>query len=170
MTATLLDLPAVRTSLWVSSYGKETQAGGQASVPVSGTMSTDLAYIVRIFLPTPCVIARFYWANGATASTNTVQVGIYNDDLSAFLRGTATTASGASALQFDNVTDTMIPSGRYWMALVVNGTTTTLQRANSATLRFGSIYNMAAARPLPTTLVPAASAGVHPMFGFTQIA
>jgi len=160
----------IRTGLWVSTLGKESQTAGQASVPVSGTMTTDQAYIVRIVVPTPTIVKRLYWANGATASTNTVQVGIYNDDLSSFLLGTATTSSGASALQFDNVTDTAIRAGRYWLAIVLNGTTATLQRANNTTLRIGSLYIMAAARPLPATLVPATGAGILPLFGFTSIA
>jgi hypothetical protein len=160
----------IRTSTWVSTIGKESQTAGQASVPVSGTMTTDQAYIVRIIVPTATVVRRFYWANGATASTNTVQVGIYNDDLSTFLLGTATTSSGATALQFDNVTDTAIGAGRYWMAIVLNGTTATLQRANNATLRIGDLYIMAAARPLPATLVPATGAGILPLFGFTSVA
>lgn len=164
----------IRTSTWVSSVGKETMANGQFSAPVSATLTTDLAYIVRFFLPTPTVVRRFFWSNGATASTNTVQVGIYNDDLTSFLLGTATTASGASALQFDNVTDTSIAAGRYWMAVVVNGTTTTLMRVSAVTNHGGALYSMAAARPLPATLVPAqvaSTAGVVlPLFGFTSIA
>lgn len=162
-----------RTSLWVTSLGKESQGAGQSSVPVSGTLTTDQAHIVRIRLPTDTVVRRLFWANGATANTNTIQVGIYNDDLSTFLLGTATTSSGASALQFDNVTDTPIAAGRYWLALVCNGTTATVMRTSSATLRLGgSLYQMGSARPLPATLVPAAwsGTGVHVLFGFTSIA
>jgi hypothetical protein len=165
----------IRTSLFVSSFSKETLNKGTISSPVSGTLTTDLAYIVRFVLPTPTVIRRYFWSNGATAATNTVQVGIYNDDLSTFLLGTATVASGTSALQFDNVTDTNIAAGRYWMACVVNGTTTTLMRQSTLTNHGSAIYSMAAARPLPATLVPAVAAAANtavvlPLFGFTSIA
>lgn len=164
----------IRTSLFVCSGGKETLGTANNSTPASATGTTDTAWIIRIQLPTPTVVRRFFWANGATASTNTVQVGIYNDDLSSFLLGTATTASGASALQFDNVTDTAISAGRYWMALVANGTTTTLIRNVAAFAHGAGLYQMASARPLPATLVPAqaaANSGVYwPLFGFTSIA
>jgi hypothetical protein len=98
----------VRTSSWVSSFGKHSIANGANSAPVSGALTTDAASIIRIVLPTATVVRRFFWSNGATAATNTVQVGLYNDDLTSFLLGTATVASGTSALQFDNVTDTAI--------------------------------------------------------------
>lgn len=164
----------IRTSLFVCAGGKESAPSGLATSPVSGTMTTDQAVICRIVLPTPTVIKRFYWANGATASTNTVQVGIYYDDLTSLLLGTATTSSGANALQFDNVTDTAIAAGRYWMAIVLNGTTATLFRTATLTARGGAIYTMAAARPLPATLVPAVPAVTTaislPLFGFTSIA
>lgn len=164
----------IRTSLWVSSFGKETMTPGSNTAPASATLTTDLAYIVRIVLPTATVIRRFYWANGATAATNTVQIGVYNDNLTSFLLGTATTASGISALQFDNVTDTPISAGRYWMAMVVNGTTTTIMRVTAASNHGSAIYSMASGRPLPSTLVPAqqatSAAVVVPLFGFTSIA
>jgi hypothetical protein len=161
----------IRTSLFVSSHGKETLGPGVVSTPVSATLTTDLGYIVRIVLPTSTVVRRLFWANGATASTNTVQVGIYNDDLTTFLLGTATLSAGANALQFDNVTDTAISAGRYWMAVVLNGATATLFRTSNTT-NHGGIYQMSAARPLPATLVPAAagSAAVMPIFGFTSVA
>jgi hypothetical protein len=155
--------------------GKETLSQGNQNAPASGTLTTDLAYIRRFYLPTPTIIRRFFWSNGATASTNTVQVGIYYDNLTSLLLGTATVASGTSALQFDNVTDTNIAAGRYWMALVVNGTTTTVMRQSNVLAHGAPTYSMSAARPLPATLVPAiaaaaGSAVVIPLFGFTSIA
>jgi hypothetical protein len=164
----------IRSSSWVSSLGKETIAPPQSGVLSSGTLVTDQAFIRRFFLPTPTIIRRFWWSNGATAATNTVQVGIYYDNLTSLLLGTATVASGTSALQFDNVTDTNISAGRYWMALVVNGTTTTLMRGSNLGYHGAAAYIMAAARPLPATLVPAAvaaSSGTNiPLFGFTSVA
>jgi hypothetical protein len=164
----------VRTSTWVSSQGKHTLGSGGHVSPASAAFTTDMANIVRFVLPTATVIRRFYWSNGATAATNTVQVGIYNDDLTSFLLGTATVASGTNALQFDNVTDTAIGAGRYWMALVVNGASATIMRCSALGYHGSGFYTMAAARPLPATLVPAAvavatSPGI-PLFGFTSIA
>jgi hypothetical protein len=162
----------IRTGLFVSTMGKETMCNGMGAAPASSAMVTDQAYIVRVVLPTPTIIRRFFWANGATASTDNVQVGIYNNDLTSFLRGTATLSATASVLQFDNVTDTYISAGRYWLAIVLTGTTATLQRHSNVATHGSGLYLMAAARPLPATLVPAASSGtgVLPLFGFTSIA
>jgi hypothetical protein len=164
----------LRTGTWVSSMSKETISSGQAGTPSSGALTTDLAHIVRIVIPTDTVIRRFYWANGSTAATNTVQVGLYRDDLTSFLLGTATVASGTNQLQFDNVTDTAMPAGRYWMAIVTNGASATIMRLTALHNHGSAWYSMAAARPLPATLVPAQAAitanVVSPMFGFTSIA
>jgi hypothetical protein len=160
----------IRTSLFVSSHGKETLGPGSSPPPVSATLTTDLGYIVRIVLPTSTVVRRFFWANGATASTNTVQVGIYNDDLTTFLLGTATLSAGANALQFDNVTDTPISAGRYWMAVVLNGTTATLFRASNTT-NHGGIYRWQRPAHCPRRWSPRlGSAAVMPLFGFTSVA
>jgi hypothetical protein len=138
------------------------------------------AYYYPLVLPMACTIYRFFWLNGATASTDNIQVGIYNDNDSgsdgpgtAFLRGTSTTATGANICQFDNVTDTPIYPGRYWLAIWGGGTTTTLFRANpSATLnRMTNGYLQSGiAGGLPATATPAQNTTPYwPVFGFTTI-
>lgn len=143
--------------------------------------ATNRAYYYPIVLSSACTIYRFFWLNGATASTNNIQVGVYNDNDAgtdgpgtAFLRGTSTLASGASVCQFDNVTDTPIYPGRYWLAVWGSGTTTTLfRRAPSATLNrhISGYLESSLASGLPATATPAQNTTPYiPIFGFTTIA
>jgi hypothetical protein len=143
--------------------------------------ATNRAYYFPVIIPQPCTMYRFFWLNGATASTNNLQVGIYNDNDAgtdgpgtAILRGTSTLASGANVCQFDNITDTPLDKGRYWLALWGSGTTTTVFRnAPSATfVRYiGGYLESSLASGLPATATPAQVATPFvPIFGFTTIA
>lgn len=143
--------------------------------------AVNRAYYYPIVLSSACTIYRFFWLNGATASTNNIQVGIYNDNDAgtdgpgtSFLLGTSTAATGANICQFDNVTDTPIYPGRYWLAIWGSGTTTTLfRRAPSATLNrhINGYLESSLTTGLPATATPAANATPYiPIFGFTTIA
>ena len=149
------------------------QGSRALAVPASGTYpAADRALYLPIDIPKPTVVYRFFWLNGATASTNNIQVGIYNADFTSFLLGTSTLASGADVCQFDNVTDTPIPAGHYWLAIWCNGTTTTLFR--TAVTRYARPNMMdedSLTGGLPSTATPtAAGASFIPVFGFTTIA
>ncbi len=171
---------------FVTPLGPHGLVGGAAAVrlvalPASATFpAASRAYYYPIVIPSPCTIYRFFWLNGATASTNNIQVGIYNDNDAgtdgpgtAILRGTSTTASGANVCQFDNVTDTALDKGRYWLAIWGSGTTTTLFRMAPSTV-FGRTYNgylqSSIAGGLPTTATPAQNTTPYlPVFGFTTV-
>lgn len=152
-----------------------------AGVPASATYpAAQRAHYFPIVIPSACTIYRFFWLNGATASTDNIQVGVYNDNDAgtdgpgtAFLRGTSTLASGINACQFDNVTDTPIYPGRYWMAIWGGGTTTTLFRvAPVASLgrQVNGYLESSLASGLPTTATPAQQTTPYvPVFGFTTI-
>jgi hypothetical protein len=151
------------------------------SGPASATWpAASRAYYYPIVLPAPCTIYRFFWLNGATVGTNNFQVGIYNDNDAgtdgpgtAILRGTSTLSAGANICQFDNVTDTAIDKGRYWLALWGSGTTATIfrisgtasvDRARSGYLESGI------AGGLPATATPAQNTTPYvPVFGFTTV-
>ena len=153
-----------------------------ASSAVSATYpAVQRAHYFAIVIRASCTIYRFFWLNGATASTNNIQVGIYNDNDAgtdgpgtAVLRGTSTLATGANICQFDNVADTPIYPGRYWLAIWGSGTTTTLFRfapsAVNARAKSGYLES-GLAGGLPTTATPAQQTAPYiPVFGFTTIA
>lgn len=177
-------IPQFGVSAFVSTYSNEGQSVWNAhnlSVPASATYpAINRAHYFPIVVPSACTIFRFFWLNGATASTNNIQVGVYNDNDAgtdgpgtSFLLGTSTLASGANVCQFDNVTDTPIYPGRYWLAIWGSGTTTTLFRAApSASLSRGDsgYVESSLASGLPATATPAQQTTPYiPVFGFTTI-
>jgi hypothetical protein len=146
-----------------------------AAAPASATyVAVNRAFYYRIIIPAAVTIYKFFWLNGATASTNNFQVGLYYDDGTnqpggAVVRGTSTTASGANICQYDNITDTTIGAGIYWLAIWGSGTTATLfRRSGSATAVAGCYLESSLASGLPATATPASAAGVgaiHYVFG-----
>jgi hypothetical protein len=138
------------------------------------------AYYFAIKISQPCIAYRFFWLNGATVGTDNFQVGIYNDNDAgtdgpgtAIVRGTSTLSAGANICQFDNITDTVLPQGRLWVAIWGSGTTATLFRhaPTAATIRSTSGYlESSLASGLPTTATPAQNTAPYiPIFGFTTI-
>lgn len=124
----------------------------------------------------PFLVRKVFWFNGTTATTDSVDVGVYKlDDPSSTSRvvsGGGTLASGASGTQEVNVTDTLLPPGRYYCAYTQNGTTATpiLSTAAVVTLRVaGCIQQTASGYPLPSTLsVAAVSSANIPLFGIAS--
>jgi hypothetical protein len=127
------------------------------------------AYYYSIFIPAACTIYKLFWLNGATASTNNVQMGLYYDDGTnkpgaAVVRGTSTLAAGANICQYDNITDTTIGAGRYWIAIWCSGTTTTqFRRLISGGYPSYAYLESSIAGGLPTTATPATATSNPPV-------
>lgn len=169
---------------FLSTYGPEGLLYTKAlsfGAPGSATYpAANRAYYLPIVVPSACTIYRFFWANGATASTNNIQIGIYNDNDAgtdgpgtSILLGTSTLASGANICQFDNVADTALPRGRYWLAIWCNGTTTTILRTAPSTIHgrmFNGYLESSLTGGLPATATPAQNTTPYlPLFGFTTV-
>lgn len=173
--------PREFVSPFVSPYSKEGGIGRAPvgpSAPSSGTFpSANRALYFPIIVPVQTTLSRFFWLNGATASTNNVQMGLYLDDGTAgapgssFLLGTSTLAAGASVCQFDNVTDTIVPPGRYWLALWCNGTTTTFLRNTGLGMRSTVMFDEdSLTGGLPATATPTQLGNVYfAVCGFTTV-
>lgn len=144
------------------------------AAPASTAWPTaNKAMYFPIIVPVACVARRLFWCNGATVGTNNLQAGIYREDFSALVLGTSTLSAGASACQFDNITDTSLSPGRYFLALWCNGTTATVLRGG-ATVAFrpaGYWEETSLTGGLPSTMTPVAvsstTSGYVPVFGFT---
>lgn len=175
------------TSLWVSVLG--TEGMGNVNRAITATQATSQVYPAAnrahyfpIVIPSACTVYRFFWVNGATVGTNNFQVGIYNDNDSgtdgpgtSVLLGSSILSAGAQSAQFDNVADTPLYPGRYWLAIWGSGTTDTLRAVNPAKAFAGSVagyIESALAGGLPATATPAqqTNAVYMPQFGFTTIA
>jgi hypothetical protein len=143
---------------------------GNLSAVASATyIAAQRALYFPFSIPRTITVYRYFWANGTTASTNNFQVGVYDRNGNAINRGTSTLATGASQLQFDNVTDFSLPEGSYYMAIWGSGTTAHLTRGATAvryTRLMGCFQESSLASGLQATATFATMASAYvPLFG-----
>jgi len=127
--------------------------------------SASRAVYMPIFIPTPTILTRVWWANGATTSGGaTIEVGLYRDagykPGAKIVSGSATQGT-ASQVQFVDVTDTFLLPGLYWIAVTSSSATnTTMFRGTPADASLDAVLRMqeASASPLPATATPVESA------------
>lgn len=120
---------------------------------------------------------RMYTMNGTTAS-DSIDVGIYNEELVRLVSKGLTLQAGTSTLQlFSFAAAVTLGSGRYYMALCMNGTTGTIHRSNNIPaqdLRGFGIFQQdlsgeAVPGTLPATATPAAPGSAWmPNFGVVR--
>lgn len=170
-----------KSSVFITPFSAESlyYRQGSGAAPASAAyISTQTALYFPFSLPEKTLISRFFWVNGTTASTNYLQVGVYNASGNSIALGTGgspnygTLAAGASQPQFDDVTDFWLSADKmYYMAIWCGGTTTHLVR-NTPTARFGrsaGLYQQTSLTTgLPTTATFAVSTLSYiPIFGLT---
>lgn len=163
-----------RNSLMVSVLSPESILGGQNAAPASAAWpAAQRAFYIPIRLNYPATVYRLWWLNGTTASTDDFQVGVYAPDGTdggpgtRVINGTATLAAGASVCQYDNITDTALNAGVWWIAMWGEGTTPHTNRYTSGKLT-GYYMQSSLATGLPTSATPVSpgSAAVYiPVFG-----
>lgn len=149
------------------SLGDYPHAGATASVAY---ITVNKAFYYPFRIRYPAVARKFWWFNGTTVGTDSVQVGIYANSYRSVVLGTATVTSGASVIQTDDIADTLLEPGAYFLAITCNGTTTHLFRASGGNGMFGrqsGVLAQTSAYPLPATMAPTADAGATyaPIFG-----
>jgi hypothetical protein len=165
------------TSLFVSPISFEGLGMEMRHIQTAGTSSTawgsaTLALYVPVICPGPFTVAKFWWYNGATVNASySIEAGLYDASGNKLL-GTASTAQGTlSTLQEADVTDTLFPAGRYYIALACNNATATFGSFTASSDDACIISGLAqeASATLPTTATFAAFAQTFvPLFGFTQ--
>lgn len=140
--------------------------GGAAPASAAWPGAND-ALFVPMYLAQPTLIKRLFVVNGGTASGN-LDMGIYTPDGARVISKGSTAQSGTSALQFLDITDTMLGPGAYYLALAMDGTTGTTFRFNLSTIRCQQlgIARVASAFALPASVTLATvAAGYIPMIG-----
>jgi hypothetical protein len=166
------DLQLITPWSW-ESIGAELLGGytGGQQIVSSTYPSANLAIAVPFQTARALQIRKMFWANGTTAGTNSVDVGVYSLNGSRLVSGGGTLSVGANALQEVDVTDTMLQPGSYYMAYAQNGVVMTpimQSLASAANVRACGIVQMATAYVLPTTLTFAAATTVLiPFFGLS---
>ncbi len=123
------------------------------------------AFYHVVNIETPGIVYRFFWLNGATAATDNVQIGLYlpngtdGGPGTALKLGTSTLASGINVCQYDDIADTAVAAGIYWIGQWVGGTTTTLFKVAPAVRMAGSYMESSLVSGLPATATPIQSVG-----------
>ena len=174
MSVHVLPACARPSSVFISPLSAEGYGASLRAVVTTAAASAAYPAVQRaLFFPfktyRPETVYRFFWVNGTTASTDNIQVGIYDNAGNSLKLGTSTLASGVSQCQFDNIADYVLPAGSYLLAIWGGGTTTHLIRY-APTSRFGrvmgSFQQSSLASGLPTTATLALnSSGYVPIFG-----
>lgn len=133
--------------------------------------TANLAFFIPFRIAYPYLAQKMFWNNGATVGTNTIQVGIYDDQGNQLVISTATTTSGANVLQSVSITPTLLQRGLYYMAMVMNGATDIVWRTIPPIplARAWGVYTQVSAAPLPSPATFAGSATAYiPFLGLTS--
>lgn len=155
-------MPPIFLSSMSSMSGGRIARGVNEQSPASAAWSTTNRIVyVPFVLNRAVTVYQLFWLNGATVGTDNLQAGVYDGSFNRLIAGTSTLSAGASACQFDNITDTVLGPGRYYMALWANGTTATVWRSNNYATN-GYIYYETNASGLPTTGTPANPSTANP--------
>jgi hypothetical protein len=123
-----------------------------------------VVYPITVHRPTTFVKA---WHMGNSASGN-YRVGLYDSGLNLLVSSAA--IANSAALHEDNITDTDVMPGRYFVATACDNATTGSFVVSAGALRWRILgcFLMASAYPLPSTLTPAAYTPTWvPMAGFS---
>ena len=138
------------------------------TAPTSGSIGVANRMIYcPVFINRAVTVYRHFWLNGATASTNNVNVAVYDVNFNRVAIGSSTLSSGANVCQFDNVADYVLGAGQYYLTLWCNGTTATFFRSSGAPNGAGHYYETNASGPQATgtPAAPGTQAFQLPVFG-----
>jgi len=139
------------------------------AAPSSGVWSaTNRAFYIPFWLERGVIVYRLWWLNGTVVGTDNRQAGIYRDDSTSVVLGTSTLVAGANVVQFDDIADTALGPGKYFMALWGNGITATVFRVvtANATRNAGYFMESSLTGGLPATATMAQlSVEFLPVFG-----
>lgn len=123
----LKGIPAIQTGS-IEAVGLQ-MVLAQAAAPTSGVWpAANDAIFVPFILPQPTLVQRLFTTNGTVASGN-IDIGLYTVDGARIVSSGSTVMVGASALQFFDIADIVLGSGKYYMALALDNTTASIRRS-----------------------------------------
>lgn len=169
-TFTLPARPSI-TPFHDESLGVPIAAIASSSPASAAWVTAQTGLYVPFVIAEPVLCKKLFWYNGATASGN-VCVAVYTDDGKRLVTTGSTAQATINVIQEVDVTDTLIPAGRNWMALAGGATTLTFFSIapTLAMLRALGCYTQATlgtspALPDPAVWVSPATAEKIPIFG-----
>ena len=156
-------------SLDLDAIGNEfrTVHGNANSVSAAWPTANKALYI-QFSVNERAIATALFTASGTTIGTDSIDLGIYDrTGLRLVSPGGALSAS-ANVIQVQNITDTILDPGYYYMACAMNGTTATLRSwvGVSELLKFTGMYEQTSAYALPAQATFATIATLYvPLFG-----
>lgn len=142
--------------------GATNARGGATTWP-----SADLAIFLPVVIAGPFTIRKAGCENGTNSGN--VDLGVYTAELSLVVSTGSTAMAGGSVWQEIDVTDTTIPAGLYYIAMVMNNTTgaNAASAVGTGVMRASGAFQMASAFPLPATATRTAISNSYwPSFQF----
>lgn len=165
--------PTVHTfSRYFQGFASCRSLGTGAAGASTAWPAANRALYVPMIIPFDFPVARVFWGNGSSV-TGTGCFGIYGlNGMQLFTTG-AVTKAGASAIQYVDNTDFLLPAGEYYFALEMSATTNAgwgHTTAGASQLRMSGVLQEASDGTLPATMTPAAvAASGHFIFGVSRI-
>lgn len=161
----------------MAAFGLETPAIAALAVASATYPSASRAFGFMFCIGDYYLVRKVWWMNGATATTDSADVGVYTEDGATLLvSGGSTAIATANVVQEKDCTDTLLAPGRYWCVYNQNGVTATPQMMALSVAQARAIgwAQFAGAVPLGAAFTPAAVAAANvPYFGIaarTQVA
>lgn len=159
----------------VEAHGDELMGGTTANL----TSTTPAGqHGCMITLNDSFLVRKVWWANGTIGGSNNADVAVYSEDgATRILFGNGALMSGSNTVQEIDISDVLVPRGRYWMVYSQSGVTNgvlavTMAVANVRAAGFAFASGLTV--PIGSTWTPsAATSGIVPLFGIagrTQVA
>lgn len=142
-------------------------SGFGVALSASTAPTSNMVTYVPVVLAQAFTAVTVGWFNGAAAGNGNAQVGIYHEDGTQIVECTATTTSGTTARQTVDITDTVLPPGRYYMAFRASSGTDRIHAVSPAAgiLEACGVMQQATQTDLPSSASFAANATAFlPMF------
>lgn len=167
-------MPSIFGVFSPESVGGQLTALGETATsnPITG-FANQTVYVPLVVQETVTIV-KAWWINGNTVSGN-VDIGLYPETGGAKVVSLGSTAqSGASSIQEGNIADTIVPAGRYLMALGWSSATATFlsysltnEKARALGLAGESTFALpSSATPVAFSLSTHHASGM-PVFGFS---
>lgn len=119
--------------------------------------TANLATFWPFVLPMAATCRRLGISNGNPTAGN-FDIGIYRADLTRLVSAGSTAQGSSDTIQTIDITDTDMPAGRYYLAIVASDATTAQYRVfdgNATELMALGVFQQSSALPLPSTATPA---------------
>lgn len=129
------------------------------------------AYIVPFRIAEP-FNAQWAWVHNGNAVNGNLDIGIYDEHFNRLVSSGSTAQAGINVVQAINITDTLLPTGVYFLALAMDNIVGEVMRFDAIAVNyalFAGIGGMANAFPLPDPFVIATAPDEDiPIYGITD--